>query len=387
MEIMVITGEASGDLHGSALIHELRTLVPDCHFSGIGGRNMAEAGVELLFEVDALGVTGFTEVFWKLGHIYHVFQSILSMARRRRPIAILLIDYPDFNLRLARRLHDGHSKIIYYVSPQLWAWRSGRVKTIQKYIDKMMVLFPFEEEWYQQRGVDAVFVGNPIVDRMGNLPEKSACRNALQLPTDRKILAILPGSRSNEVTRILPVLLEASHQLQQQCDVHVVLPVAPTVSTEFIRSFVKSSMKVDIRETSAPMIQKAADFAWVASGTATLETALAQTPSIIVYKTSLLSYWLAKSLINVKYIGIANLIMDEAVSVELIQDELTVENLLRETIPLLHNAALWEQHQQKLLQLKAKLALPNAARRAALEILKTCMITAPPLNYDVSTDL
>ncbi|HPQ41687.1 MAG TPA: lipid-A-disaccharide synthase, partial [bacterium] len=203
--VMMVAGEASGDILGAGLIQAMRRDLPDTDVWGIGGDRMAAAGAMLEYHVDDLGVTGFTEVAMKLPQIIQVLRRITMLAQNRRPDAVVLIDYPDFNLRLARRLKKAGLTVVYYVSPQLWAWRSGRVRIIRKFVDTLMVLFPFEVEWYRRHGVPAEFVGHPVVDRVRRIPDTAVCRRNLGIGSEEFLIALLPGSRMNEVGRTLPV--------------------------------------------------------------------------------------------------------------------------------------------------------------------------------------
>jgi lipid-A-disaccharide synthase len=372
-KIFIAAGEASGDLHGGALARSLVSLDPDIELFGIGGKSMESAGVTLGYHVQDLGVTGFTEVVGKLNKIIKALRWAVSICREKQPDAAVLIDYPDFNLRLAKRLHKLGIKVVYFVSPQLWAWRSGRVKLIEKYIERMLVLFPFEEEWYRTRGVMARYVGNPVVDHMQNLPDRSHCRSALNIPENSFLIALLPGSRRNEVQRILPVFIRAAGILQRDSSVEFVLPVASSLTREYIDTILSPEIgHVTISELPASQVLQAADFAWVTSGTATLETALTRTPMVIVYKTSTVSYLLARMLVKIPYIGMVNLVAESEVAPELIQGDVTPENILAETRAVLQNPDLLTSKQEKLNAVADRMGMSGASDRAAAEIMAVC---------------
>jgi len=377
--ILIVAGEASGDLLGSALVNELKTLQPNIAFWGIGGKSMKSSGVNIVFHVNDLGVTGFTEVVLKFRHILKVFRSILSEATTRKPDLAILIDYPDFNLRLAKRLKKMKIPVVYYVSPQMWAWRSGRVKIIKKYIAKMMVLFPFEETWYRQRGAEAKFVGHPVLDRVRDIPDKKSCRKLIGIRDDEFVIAMLPGSRFNEVKRTLPVMLKANDDLLKKTNaltqngkkIRFIIPLAETMPEDLL--------PVDLANRVNPVkcimgktmqIVKAADFAWVTSGTASLETALLHTPQIVVYKTSFASYTLAKLLIKVDFISIANLILKSPVAKELIQKSFNAENLITETLRFMNSEETIRENQIILKKLDDKFGSTGASKRAANTVLE-----------------
>ncbi len=373
-QIMIIAGEVSGDLHGGALAGSIKSFLPDCRLFGIGGNAMAEAGVDLAFRVDQLGVTGFSEVLGKLPIIFKAMRWAVSECIRRRPVAAVLIDYPDFNLRLARKLRKAGIRVVYYVSPQLWAWRAGRAESIRKNVDVMMVLFPFEKQWYEARDIPAVYVGNPVVNRIDSLPDKRQCRARINVPESEFLISVLPGSRSNEVKRILPIFTQAAERIAGDFpQVRFILPRAPSIDEKQIEPFFSGTRGL-IQTTSFPasLCVKASDFAWVTSGTASLETALAGTPHIIVYRTSWLSYFIAKALVSVPYIGMANLIAGKSIARELIQGELTPGNLVELTTPLISNPEMLAEQQAELLALKEELGTENASRKAAETVLKTC---------------
>ncbi len=367
---LIVAGEASGDIHGGALMRAVRSRLPEVVFYGVGGDEMSAAGVDLLFHVRDMGVTGFTEVLGKLPAIFRIMKSVSAAAVERKPSAAILIDYPDFNLRLAKRLHRAGIPVIYYVSPQLWAWRSSRVNLIRRVVKKMLVLFPFEEDWYHQRDVDAVFVGNPILDRIIAVPDRDICRRELGFG-DTFTLAMLPGSRGNELRRMLPVMMAAMQKLASiRPDIRWVLPVASTISRNELDPIISSfNLVPEIIEDTTPQVMKGADFVWVTSGTATLETALAGTPMIIGYKTSIFSYYLAKWLINIEYIGIANLVAGRAVSPELIQDKCSPENWVSFTREIIEDPSRMAGIRKDLASIRSSLGEPGAADRAAREIL------------------
>ncbi|MGB3977219.1 MAG: lipid-A-disaccharide synthase [bacterium] len=345
-DFLIVAGELSGDLLSAALVRSIRKIQPKSAFYGVGGSAMQAEGVDLWYRVDDLGVTGITEVVLKIPRIMSVMNQIISRVKEKKPVAAILVDYPDFNLRLAKKLKKLNVPVIYYVSPQLWAWRSGRVETIQKYVDQMMVLFAFEKEWYRLRGVQAQFVGHPVLNRINKVPERSECRKKLGLSDSDFVLGLLPGSRYNEIHRILPLFFEAQQKLAAACPfgpdssktIHTIIALADTISEHKLPiDMSKSNNSICVVKNDTLTVLKSADFAWVTSGTAALETALLGVPHIVVYRSSRLTYLLARMLIQVENISFANLILKKKAVPELIQKDLSVDRLLIETRHILQN--------------------------------------------------
>ncbi len=373
---MIVSGEASGDLLGSELAREIYDRIPSARLVGVGGDAMTAAGVELIHHVRDLGVTGFTEVIGKLRALYAIMRSITNTADELTPAAVILIDYPDFNLRLAPRLKKRGHRIIYYVSPQLWAWRSGRISIIRDFVDRMLVLFPFEYAWYAQRGVDVSFVGNPILDRILAAPDRAICRESLGYRVDRTHICLLPGSRMNELDRLLPVFVEAARILiRNRPDIQLSILRASTIPPEAIYQHIAAFPGLfRIHDEPSPIVLKSADFAWVASGTATLETALCLTPFLITYKTSWISYWIARSLIEVDFIGIVNVAAGRKVVPELIQSDCTPARIVEETALFLDDTAYQQRTVDDLKSVSRLFGEPGAAVRAVREILHVCRL-------------
>lgn len=379
---MMVAGEASGDVLGGDLICALKQFLPGCNVWGIGGDQMAAAGAVLHYHVNDLGVTGFTEVVRKLPAIIKIHNRITALARDNRPDAVILIDYPDFNLRLARRLKKAGLTICYYVSPQLWAWRASRVRIIRNDVDCMMVLFPFEVDWYKKHGVKTEFVGHPVVDRVRAVPDREACRRMLGIDQREFLIAMLPGSRMNEVSRTMPVMLKAHDALLERTggeipsgrQLRFLMPLAATMPESRLPVNIKTrNFPVETVEGHTLEVLRAADCAWVTSGTASLETALLHTPQLVVYKTSPLSFRLARRLVSINYISIANLVMDAPVATELIQDDCTADNLIQETLPWLEDPEQLELNRTRLLALDRRFGEKGASHRAAsvfLDVLK-----------------
>jgi len=328
MNFLLSAGEASGDNYGAQLVEALRQLHPGSAFFGMGGEKMRAAGCELLVNAGEVAVVGLAEVVTHLPGIYLKFRGLVGEARRRRPDAAILIDFPDFNLRLARDLHNLGIPVFYFVSPQIWAWRSGRVKQIQRFVRKMIVIFPFEQEFYRRHGVEVTYVGHPLAW----LPEPAISRDEYaqqhRLDPAREWIALLPGSRRKEVRLNLPAMLAATEKLGDRFE--YILPVASTLHRDFLREqLTHSSLPVKLCE-NARTAMKFARASVVASGTATVEAALSGTPFVVVYRLTPLTWLLGRRLVNLDTFAMANLIAGRRIVKELIQQEFTPETVLKE---------------------------------------------------------
>ena len=368
-QIGMIAGEASGDLHGAALVQALQSSGRPLEFFGLGGQRMAEGGVEMVYP-PPLSVVGFTEVLAKIVHIARAYGRVKQALVRRRADLLILIDYPDLNLRLARFARARKIPVLFYISPQVWAWRSGRVKTIARSVDRLAVILPFEEEFYRTRGVRVEFVGHPLLDTLGDrLPVQILRPDANGRDRPWRI-GLLPGSRPAEVRKILPILLETARRLQEKSPqpIHFLLPVAPTLEAREVRDQAASGGPgLSLRFLTGPSRDswKDCDLALVASGTVTLEAALAGVPTIIVYKVSPLNYWIAKRLVKVPYIGLVNWIAGKKICPEFIQDQATPKALTDCALRLLTDGEFRISLQQELAQVRKKLGGPGASRRVA----------------------
>ncbi len=364
---MIVAGEASGDLHGSRLVRAMKEKEPALRFSGIGGRKMREAGVDLIADVSDMAVVGLTEVVHRLFHILTVMREMKQRLRLERPALLILIDYPDFNLPLAKAAKRLGIPVLYYISPQVWAWRMGRIKTIRRSVDKILVILPFEQDMYRAQGVDAVFVGHPLLDVMRDIAPRDETLERLGFDPGKKTIALLPGSRKNEVLKLLPVMLGAAEIMARgPVPVQFLLPLAGTLDPALVRGIIdRHRVPVSIIQDTGYDARAAADAAMVASGTATLETGLLNTPMVIAYKMSLITYFIARTVIKIKNIGLVNIIAGETVVPELIQDNATPERLAAEITAILTDPVRKEQIEKKLGGIRKKLGTPGAAARAA----------------------
>jgi lipid-A-disaccharide synthase len=320
--VVIIAGEESGDIHASVLIKQLKASYPDIKISGIGGKHMSDAGAELVYDLARFGVTGFTEVIRYLNIIRHAFVAIKEHLRTQKPDLLILVDYPGFNLRLAKfAKRELGIKIIYYISPQIWAWKAKRIHLIKECVDKMAVILPFEKDLYTKAGVPVSFVGHPLIDKIPSHTNVEAIRHQLNLPVDKMIIALMPGSRTNEIERHMPILQRTAILLSKQySDVHYVIPIARTIKPSNIKQYFSSLVPtVTFIDGKAIECMVASDFVIVASGTASLECALLKKPMCIIYKSSFLTYLIAMSLMKIKFLGLCNILANRMMVPEFLQ--------------------------------------------------------------------
>ena len=379
--IMIVAGEASGDSHAAKLCTAIRELDPGTQFSffGSAGPKMRDAGVDAVVRADELSIVGLIEIGRALPMFIGAFRRLTRAARERKPDVVVLVDFPDFNLKLAKALKNSGCKIVYYISPQIWAWRHYRIRSVQKYVDLLLAILPFEKDWYAERGIHHVeYVGSPVAREVHPDSTKRSFCDRHGLDPEKPIIALLPGSRHKEIVRILPEMLKAAAILLRKDPAiqFIVAFAAERHRSEFKAAEEKlsqgdleltASMKVVSAETYDAL--NAADAASVASGTATLETGIIGTPMAIVYKTSVLNYKLLRPLIDVEHFGLINLIGGERIATELIQDDLTPKTLADELFRLLEP----KTNSRVRRQLKAaadKLGHGGASKSAAAAILK-----------------
>lgn len=373
---MIVVGEASGDAHAAHLVEALRQNSPEIVFEFFGstGQHLRDSGVETIVKADELAIMGLLEIGKALPMFWRVFQKLKQTAIERKPDAVILVDFPDFNMKLAKSLKKQGLKVIYYVSPQLWAWRSYRIKTIKKYVDLLLAILPFEKKWYAERGVNHVeFVGHPMVGEVSPKISKTEFCQKHNLDEHKPIVALLAGSRRKEVTRILPPILDAIETLHiKNPEIQFVLAVAPTRKREDLEKIIAESKanlpKITIVQNETREAVAAADAAVVASGTATLETGLLNTPMVIVYKVSAHNWHTLRHLINVPHYGLINLIAEERLAKELIQNDCNGERIAEEVLRLLE-AEVNKKFRQRLTEITETLGNGGASERAAEAIL------------------
>jgi lipid-A-disaccharide synthase len=325
MRYYIIAGEASGDLHASHLIKSIKRVDATASIHAWGGDRMQSQGATIRKHYRETAFMGFLEVIKNLKQIRANFSFCKKDILSFNPDVVVFIDYPGFNLRMAKWAKKKGIKTAFYISPQIWAWKSGRVKIIRKYVDKMITILPFEKEFYHKHKVQVDYVGHPLLDEIDNFAPEANYKTSLA--GEMELLALLPGSRKQEVERMLPRMLQASSQLENHC---VAIAKAPSLPFELYEKIIKKHTRLPIQLVENKMYQllHVADFVWVTSGTATLETALFKVPQIVCYIADPFSYWIAKRLIKVKFISLVNLIMDRKIIPELIQSTCTVENIV-----------------------------------------------------------
>ncbi len=368
--IFIVSGEESGDMHGASLLRELTRLLPGLEIGGMGGYRMREAGLRGL-DSKEVSVVGIVEVLEKSPKIMATLGALKRTLRSESFDAAVFIDFPDFNLRLAKVARGLGIPVIYYISPQVWAWRKGRVKKIARLVDKMLVVLPFEEQIYRDAGVDVEYVGHPLSDEVKCSLTADEAREELGLSEDGAIVALLPGSRSAEVGRHLPVMLEAARIIRRRLgeETGFVIPAARSVPSEVFREGLKDSgVNVTVLDGNMYEALRASDAAVVASGTATLETAIIGTPMVIIYKMSGLSYGIGRALVDVEFIGLPNIIAGKKVAVELIQSEATAGSISGEILGILQESGKRSEIIKELGKIRALLghgAVKKAARATA----------------------
>jgi lipid-A-disaccharide synthase len=368
---MMIAGEASGDLHGAGVVRELKKQKPGVEVYGIGGDRMQAEGMSIVYHVRELSVMGFVEVLKHLPVIRSVERTLEALLIVRRPDVLVLIDYPGFNLRFAQKARKAGVKIIYYISPQVWAWNPGRVKKMKGVIDKMLVVFPFEEEIYRKQGIDVEFVGHPLLEILGETQSREAFCRRHDFDPSKPIVGLFPGSRKQELTKIFPPMLGASDILIRSHGAQVAVGAASILMHDFVKSFVRDDLPVKIIQHATYDLMANSDLALVASGTATLETACLGTPMIVVYRTSWLSYLLGRLLIRIKNIGLVNIVAGKTIVPELIQHQVEAMRLANTAARFLQDKDLRASVREELHQVKQKLGKPGASSLVAKTILAT----------------
>ena len=365
-QVMLVVGEASGDIHGAHFVKALSGKDQTLRFFGVAGEQLKQTKFDALLDVSQIAGMGFVELAGSIFDIWRAYRILRNAMRQRRPDLLVLIDFPEFNLRLAKLAKRLKIPVLYYVSPQIWAWRKGRIRQIARCVDHMAVVFPFEVPLYERRGVKVSFVGHPLLDVVRSRQPREAVLTQLALDTKKQTIAILPGSRRGEVSYHLPVFLDAALRLNQSSEIQFLVIRASTVGRHEVESLLQRiPLRIPIVEGKPYDALNACDLAWTASGTVTVETALLLKPMIVVYRLSWLTYLLARLLVNIKYVGMVNIIAGKRVVPELIQTDFTAAGVVKETRDLLENGELRDRVIRKLGALRQKLGTPGAADRVA----------------------
>lgn len=392
--LMVLAGEASGDRRAAELVRALRQCAPERRFVffGSGGPALRAEGVQTLADIGDTAIIGPLEIARSLRTFLDLSRELVRAARERRPRAVILVDWPEFNLRIVKKLKRLGLTTIYYISPQVWAWRRYRVRTIRRYVDRMIVILPFEVEFYRHEGISVDYVGHPLVDSVRATLDRHTFCQKYGLAANRPIVSLLPGSRRTEVEHILPIMIKAADLIGRKGDAQWIVALAPTITPEFVRSVLKRSFIEDqgareglssermslalaggVRALFLPNDAYNAlahsELAIVTSGTATLESALLGTPLIVVYRTRAINYWLIRPLLRLDTFGMVNLIAGQRIAPELIQKDLTVEKLTSVVCELLQNDARRTAMREQLARLRERLGDGGAAERAARVVL------------------
>ena len=374
-EVLIVAGESSADRYGAALVEHLKATHggENIRFVGTGGDAMQAAGVELLAHVRELGHIGPREAISGIRAYYRIFRQLIDYAASRLPEVAVLLDFPDFNLRLAKKLNRLRIKTIYYIGPQLWAWRAGRVRVIQKYVDKMLVILPFEESYYRDRGVSAEFVGHPLLEDFHTPVNRTELLATEGFDPEAETLAILPGSRLKEIIYILPVMLRAAKLLGGNRQ--FIISAAPTVDRKIIEAITREELasfpgkeRFRISTQNAREILAAADFAFVKSGTSSLEAALIGVPFLVAYKISALSWWVGSLLIDTPSKCLPNLLAGKRIVPELFQDEATPETLAGAALEYLENPEKYAEMREELGKIRGRLGERRASETVAAAV-------------------
>jgi len=365
--VLIIAGEASGDMHGANLVREMLNRDPALKFYGIGGKKMLQEGVQLLADASTMAVVGLTEVVFKLKDILKIMRTIKKSLDERRPDLVVLIDYPDFNLPVAKAARRHNIKVLYFISPQVWAWRQSRIEQIKKTVTRMAVILPFEVETYRRHGFAADYVGHPLLDMIKTTYSKKESRKKFDLHEDKITIGILPGSRMSEIKKLLPELLQAATIMKDSIpELQFVVPLADTLEEKNLTGII-AGFPIDVNVISGQTydVVSCADLALVASGTATLETALLKVPMIIVYKISPLSYFIGKLFVRVKNIGLVNIIAEKTIVPELIQNDASGARIAREALSILGDETKKQAMIRELEAIRSRLGEPGAAIKTA----------------------
>lgn len=338
--VMIVVGEASGDLHGANLIRELKKLFPNINAFGLGGKNMREAGVKTLTDASELSVVGLIEVIKHYPRLHGIQKQMINVLKNNPPDLLILIDSPDFNLSLAKAAKQCGVKVLYYISPQVWAWRSSRVKTIKRYVDMMAVIFPFEVKYYEKADVPAQYVGHPLVKEAFSTKSKDSVCKLHKLDSNKKIIGLFPGSRKSEIEHNFPILIAAAEKLSNENnDLQFITPIAHTLPNSLISEYTNNST-LDIKTSIENIynVINACDVIAAVSGTVTLQITLMQVPHLIIYKISPLTFYILRWIVNFKYAGIANVIANKEIAKEFIQNNAQPIAIAQELKKILSNS-------------------------------------------------
>lgn len=371
--ILIVTGEASGDLHGANLAAALHTLSPGAELYGVGGEKMKAVGVRMIQGIERLDVIGLLGLA-QLRQVARTYRAVSRFLRETSLDAVVFIDNPGLNLRLARVAKRAGQRVVYYIAPQIWAWHGSRIKLISRVVDRMIVILPFEQELYRRAGVPCEFVGHPLLDAVAPSYDQSELRKRFGLDGSARVIGLLPGSREREVRSLLPVMLEAAARLSREDpQARFLVAQAASINADLIEQL-SAGAKVQVKtlQDQASEVMAASDLLLVASGTATLQAAVIGTPMVLVYRTSWLTYWIARLVIQVPWIGLVNIVAGRSIVPELIQQEATPARLAEEATRLLRDPQAARDTRGALKAVREQLGEPGASKRAAAVVLAEC---------------
>ncbi|MGB2868498.1 MAG: lipid-A-disaccharide synthase [Bacteroidota bacterium] len=366
---MIIAGEASGDLHGSGVVRELKRISPEIDVYGVGGDKMKREGMDLIYHIKELGFMGFVEVLKHLPFIKAMEHTLGQIVRFKKPDVILLIDYPGFNLRFAAVAKKYGVPVVYYISPQVWAWHKSRIKKMKGLVDKMLVIFPFEVDLYRKEGIDVEFVGHPLLEVLQSQLDRKNFFKRYDLDEKKKLIGLLPGSRRQEIETIFPAMLSAAKAIAIRRNMEVAVGVAPTLEEQYFKTLFNLD-GIRLVKGATYELMANADFALVTSGTATLETACFGTPMFVLYKTSWLTYLIGRVLVSIKNIGLVNIVAGKRIVPEFIQHRASPRTLVRGALRLLADEARLSEMKAELSKVKGMLGTVGASRRVAERIVQ-----------------
>lgn len=375
LKIMIVAGEASGEQHAADLVKAILKQYPDTEFFGFGGNLLSRTGVDIKYDLVSMAVIGIAEAIKKIGTFFKILKLADKLLKEEKPDAIVLTDFPDLNFRIAAKAKALNIPVIYYISPQIWAWRQSRIKTIKKIVDHMIVIFPFEELLYKKNGISVAFVGHPLLDTVKPEIDPALKREQLLEGKTGPLVALAPGSRAQEIKLLLPIMAQTAKRLENHFSgIKFFVPLARTVSRKSVQEvLIQEDLDAAIVEEQPLAARAAADLTIVSSGTATLETAILNVPMIIGYRMHPLSYFLARLFVKLPYFGLANLAAGEKIAPEFLQHEFNPGNLEKQALTLLKNPEEANIQHQGWDKVATRLGGPGAAERAAKEVLRVVL--------------
>lgn len=368
-EILVLTGESSGESYGAELIREIKKLIPDLRFFGIGGEEMTKEEVDLISHIGQLSVIGILEAIPHLFRLSKIKSKIVVEAKRRKPVCAILIDSPDFNLRLAKELNKTGIPVIYFISPTVWAWRKGRVKKIKKHVSLLLIIFPFEKEIYERAGVPHIFVGHPLIDKVKVDTDREELRRNLGIDNTKAVISILPGSREIEIRNHLPILVDSLKELRKNVDFKAFLIKAPGISYDLMKKYL-NNFDIEFVRDERYRVMACSDIALASCGTSNIELLLLGVPFVAFYKLSQLSYLIAKMLVKLKYASIVNILAGKEIIPELLQSNFNKNNVVEKIQLLLCSEEERKRIKDEFKRIKNNLGEEGAMLRSARAIVE-----------------